>query len=344
MPSALGHPPFDRSLYLTDRDAPVQRPLLRVLLHAQRLHDSLDGSVDALLKNDARTHLFMLQSLVRLYAPQAKTKAHDKRLTQVKELEDALGTCGYCDDMIAMATSARASPAVLQLLRGNATAARADAEVVLQAGWRIADGSSRRLKKLVEHFASLDTMSGHIGDEDRDASFVRNQLRGHLRDVDEADYDMDDLEEGIHELRRQLRWIPITLMALDGLVVLDAATDPIAELTALKRSASATSRFGVLPTSAREMHCIKWSQSLFLELSRTIDVLGAIKDRGQRIVGLAHALIDAEGDAPHDAVAHAEALLSDRHGLVRVQADARAVYATLRGLKLLKVSRRALKE
>src|SRR6185503_20343817 len=66
-------------------------------------------------------------------------------------------------------------------------------------------------------------------------AFVRGKLAEICADladdVSKGKLDMHDLENGVHELRRKLRWIPITMIALDGLVGLDEkAGGPFASL------------------------------------------------------------------------------------------------------------------
>jgi hypothetical protein len=221
---------------------------------------ALSDDVAQLLAVDARAHVFMIQALLRLYEDCGKAKDVEKRLKQVKELEDALGAVTYANDM--QAAGAKADPK-------KATQALLD---VLHDGWL----TGKRARQLTELFSSMDVLH----DVDKDRAFVKTALAALAKKIEKADLDMNDLEEGIHELRRKLRWLPITMMALDGLVVLDPSRDPLPELAALKQLPIATSRFGMLPKP--EANGILLPQSLFLELSRVIAALGDIKDRGQK--------------------------------------------------------------
>jgi hypothetical protein len=297
--------------------------LARVLTHVGRLHSGLSSSIDDMLAQDIRAHVFMLQGLLRLYRARAKElgrdHAHDEVLASIKGLEDALGGVGYAKDMLraALAASTTGSHIDSEALERQVTTAVAAFESLVQGQWRVVDGTARALQQVCVHFQSLVGTDG-----DDDLRYIRRELRNLLGRIDEKDFDMNDLEGGIHELRRQLRWIPITLMALDGLVVLDPTTDPIESLIPLKTSAIAKSRFGQLPKSKRETRFIAWPQSAFLELSRIIALLGDLKDRGQQH----HAL---RGTTKDDVMNH-------------ITNEAAHVLRGMRAIKLLKRTRQSL--
>jgi len=173
---------------------------------------------------------------------------------------------------------------------------------------------------------ALAKNGGPLSSEKADARAWRKTLASMCRKVAAMDLDMDNLEEGLHELRRQVRWIPITMISLDGLVQLDPSFDPIASLAALKSDPIAESEFGKLKSSPHERMTIEASQSLYLELSRVIKAMGKVKDRGQLIEGSAHALIASGHSNPADqkgAVEAAERFLGDVGGMKAVIADAK---------------------
>jgi hypothetical protein len=296
---------------------PTNRPIARIVVHADRLQAGLSMTIDDILSKDVRAHAFMLEGLLRLYRMGAKGKDKkrlDKQLDHLKEIEDAIGALGYAIDMAAAAGSSRQDKAKA---KQSIDDERVNLSAVL-AAW----SSPARIDGVVAAMAKLDAVQDH--DNDRESRHVRKCLRAMIDDIDDdiAELDMDDLEEGIHELRRQLRWIPIVMIALGGLVVLDASTDPIPSLAGLKTSPLATSRFGQLPTSAIETDPIAVPQSLFLELSRIIGVLGEIKDRGQRAEHSSSsqdmAFVHAEGHALFDVLQETRLLTALRRSLKRV--------------------------
>jgi hypothetical protein len=69
---------------------------------------------------------------------------------------------------------------------------------------------------------------------------------------------------GLHELRRQLRWLPIFAVSLDGLVITSDEHNPVKEYRALASSAVAESPYARLPEPIREDRPIAISRSLFL--------------------------------------------------------------------------------
>jgi hypothetical protein len=281
--------------------------LARIVVHADRLHAGMSLSVDDIMKQDVRAHAFMLEGLCRLY--RVRAGKHAKRLLEdqldvIKELEDAIGAYGYAMDMQAVVTNADTTRAVEHSRR---------ALDALRTSW----ATPTRVQAIVLAFAAA------IAEADDDVRHVRKCLRTLLKDIDDdiADLDMDELEDGIHELRRQLRWIPIVMIALNGLVVLNPKGDPIPALAALKKTPLATSRFGQLPASSLETTPIAVPQSLFLELSRTIDVLGKLKDEGQR------------AEQQHNPTI-----------MAKLHRDAHAIYDALLKMKLVPVLRQQLKQ
>ncbi len=331
----------------------IGRPFERVLGHVARMHDALsskpdvDALIDELMATDARRHLFALQGLARIYRDSADdagkkaTRGIEKVLARTKELEDALGAYGYALDVQKWIAGKQVPRAARAMLDDHAQAARRALTAVLEDGWLPEDGTARRLEKIVGAFATL-AAEGHLSNEETDARELRRALARLCASIADKKLDMTNLEGGLHELRRQLRWVPITMMALDGLVRLDPAHDPLPRYAALKSDPIADTPFGKLPVSPHEHVAINVSQSLFLQLSKTIGELGKLKDRGQLIHGLAQALEESAAATKKTAVREAERLLGDVDGMAQVSADAKRLQRRLASDELLKTLARNL--
>ena len=326
----------------------AERPFERFLVHAARLHDELSGPNGKLMLTDpkvaegVRKQLFMLEGLARFYEERGPSKKMEKALDRIKELEDTIGAFGYASDMRSSAKDLQGLPAGTPERLDRAVAkAQKDLAAVLEDGWLPSSGRSERLNDLVDTFAKID-----FGSEKKDRAFVKEQLARTCDELAHADLDMNDLEGGVHELRRQLRWLPITMIALDGLVSLDEKTDgPIAAFAKLKSEPVAQSPFARLPTSSvpnADKQPIEIPWTLFLALSQAIGDLGKIKDAGQAIEGLALTLEDAvpKKDAHHEA----ERLLGNVGGLARVHADATRIATDLTNSGLLEALAAAFKD
>lgn len=320
----------------------VGRAFERFLIHAGRLQESLELNADKLLDDPkvaegVRKHLFMLQGLVRLYDGRGPDKKMDKALERIKEFEDVIGAFGYACDMRAAAAGAAGVPAAATAeLEAAVDDARAKLAAVVDE-WRPGKGGrSERLDDLVDTFAKID-----FGSAKDDVKFVRRALAELCRKVAKKDLDMGDLEGGVHELRRQLRWLPISLIALEGLVTLDTESKgPIAAFEKLKSDPVAQSPFARLPVTEGDKAHIEIPWTLFLALSKAIGDLGKIKDVGQQVEGLAHAL-QGSGMKAADAERAAEQAFGKPGGAHDVHAQAKVLYAELRKSGLLEAMAKA---
>lgn len=298
----------------------VHRPFERVLVHAARLHAALDHDVDAVLEpkaaNQARKQAFMMEGLLRFSDGVGAPKRLAAALVEVKELEDALGAF---DHALAMQAEGRAhgiDPRAQAVLDQHVVAAREAARAVLQDGWLPRGGKSAKLEDVVDAFRRAD-----LGKSKKDAARARARLVEIVRGVEEkaGRLDMTKLEKGLHELRRALRWIPISMMALDGLVVLEDDTKTKPRFEALRDDPVAKSPFARLPPSTHEKDAIAVPRALFLALSKAIADLGALKDEGQVVAGLAEALEEAGlAASKREARAAVEVLVGEPGRLDRV--------------------------
>ncbi len=330
-----------RALYRPSKKTP-SRSFERFLLHAGRLHDALSGpGLEAMLHDpkaaeDVRKHLFMLEGLVRFYEDRGPKSKMESALADIKALEDALGAFGYACDMKAAGDRIDdLADAARDALAHGVARAQEQLTRLVDDGWR-PDGEGRvpRVNDLVDTFARID-----FGGPKEDRAFVRERLEDMADKLAGKALDMGDLEGGIHELRRRLRWIPITLIALDGLVALDE--DAGGPFAALKDAPVAQTPFARLPAPAgvdQERLTLAWP--MFLALSQAIGDLGKIKDRGQVIEGIADALVDA-GVPEAQARERAEAHLGDPGGMAAVHEDAARLYQDLKDSGLFDALARA---
>lgn len=115
-----------------------------------------------------------------------------------------------------------------------------------------------------------------------------------LRDVDEAvaGLDLTRLEEGLHEARRQVRWISVYASALGGQLVLDATAPAPPVWDAYLAPETVNNPFNKLPEPAPDDRPLRMPAPLFYALSHLIDQLGRLKDRAQWTHTLSEALED----------------------------------------------------
>ncbi len=272
-------------------DASMARPRERILQWAVGLQEKLSGQsdplalVDRLLEVDARRNLFMLEGAFRLYKKRYDDPIKEQ-LAAVKAVEDQIGAVDYALAMRDAGRGAGLPDRALAFLEAEVQGARQDLGALLADGWMPdADGRIPGIADLLETVTGLD-WDGYADDR----KYLRKELSRRFDKVAGADYDMDALEEGVHELRRQIRWFPIYFSALDGVAVLDDTRNPIPEYEPLLRDPIADSKYAKLPVSNEEPNPFRISKSLYLANTKQIGELGDLKDDGQVIEGLAHAL------------------------------------------------------
>ena len=180
---------------------------------------------DALIDVKARGQLFRLESLLRLYV-----RAHSglrEVPPQGQRVRTGLGAYTFAEDSLSFAQSTfkeenqtrtpdaarlAAQKQVLKHLETDRDVARG---VFKQLAAKSTLGSDLpRLRALVaSRFANWSTSS--------ELTYVKGELERMLTNVREGRFDFNKLEgeEGIHEFRRRLRWIPIVIDSLDGLIL-----------------------------------------------------------------------------------------------------------------------------
>jgi hypothetical protein len=108
---------------------------------------------------------------------------------------------------------------------------------------------------------------------------------------------MNELEEGIHSYRRQIRWFGIYAEASDGLFELREDRHPIAKYKSGLDSDLAKSKYCQLPPPNPQLNTVSYSKSLYVATMESVLALGDIKDRGELLEGLAHSYVEC-GHSP----------------------------------------------
>lgn len=327
---------------------PMGRPRERVLTWTAILDERLRGVdtpsalVERILEKDLRRQLFLLEGILKLYR-----KDHDAltpHRDEVKALEDAIGDVTGLRAQIAALKDASGVPPEAKAWLAEQLGDAEEALVVLvrERWFPDADGKVPAVKDLV---GTLDKL--YFGTARDDMSFLADELRDELKEIRDTRYDMADLQGdvGMHELRRDLRWFPIYVEALDGLVQLSAEQNPVERYRKLLDDDLSRSRFVKLPPPDLDKKTMTVSLSLYTAVMEQVLGLGALKDEREEIEGLAHALTGV-GKAP--TLQEAEALASQMLGRspdadAKLTAQAEARYVDLTSSGLLQALREELK-
>jgi hypothetical protein len=237
-------------------------------------------------KAGGRTPLFLLQALSRLERGIRKdADAFDALLGDIKRLEDTIGDIDYWWAFLEKGEQRGLPAEVLAWAANKHAQACGRLEGWLAAGnWvdhkYLADETevTLRTRLLGDTLYDLDWPKAKK-ERARIGAFLAERLRKVHGDA--LTLNMDDLEGGLHELRRKLRWFSIYPRALEGLITLDEKAAVPKGVERYLTPAIVNSGFAKLPTPPAGADALTIPAPLFYALSWVIDDLGRVKDAAQ---------------------------------------------------------------
>ena len=269
-----------------DSDADDDRPrqLYRFDPWIKTVHASLEGKpgataeqiATAIVDGPTRVSAYNLQGLARLYEKEDKMFA-DMR-DDFKKMEDAIGLWDKWNNVLTKANTTHAAPDVVKKLQAKRDlAAKAIVAFLKKEKWFRADGGETELAKIERQLADYKWKKYK-----KDRAMVLGKFDDELKEIKATKYQFKHLEQGngLHELRRDIKWVVIEMRVLNGLVVFDDAPTscPISDYADLINQPIATSKYSQLPPSTTEKNVCKIDQCLFLGLVDLVEGIGLIKD------------------------------------------------------------------
>lgn len=237
---------------------------------------------DKLISGPQRIASYNLQALGRLYG------SEEEQFKQIrddfKDMEDGIGTYDKWNNVLKKAQASGASAEVLAKLKNKRKKALDDLTTMLTEGaWLPPSGQDSRLDVTQ---AFLDGFAWKSYDDDR--ALMLQKLLKELKQIKSTAYDMTKLEEGdgLHELRRDWKWIAIEERVLNGMVTFRPNNQecPVPAYQDLVNQPIANSKYAKLPLAATETNPCLISQCLYLGLAQLIEDLGALKDKAEEIL------------------------------------------------------------
>lgn len=240
-----------------------------------------------LVGHDARRVVFLLEGLFRMY--DGKQSESFAALTdRIKALEDNLGDSVLYPGLIKIAEESKLPDEVLGALKEKKAAQDASTEAVVAKDWSCdAKGRVPAIADIVREVVNAD-----IGNYEHDRRFFLKKIAKELRDIDLSSYDLTQPETGIHELRRDLRWIPVYVEAGAGLIQLDEKRNPVPELESILSTPLANDKYVQLPPPGDERQPVAVSKSLYTALMKTILDLGETKGRYEPLALIADLYVE----------------------------------------------------
>lgn len=260
-----------------------------------------------LYRNNARTPLFMLEGLSKLYAALHNKKRFSKLKERFKILEDIIGAVDYYDAFAKEFSSNKNIPAsvIAYLQAQSREKVQSLNEALKENGW-IGNG---RMKKIRKRLDEIDW------EEDKDE--IKGIRKFYTRSVDDiveftakSDFHFTNVEADVHELRRKLRWLSIYPQALRGCVQLSNSIKKLpVGLQKYQTPDIVNSPFNKMPDAGDNRYFLLLEQNYFFALSWIIAELGKLKDNGLRLIAIKEALQQAGSVSDADALSKAREYL-----------------------------------
>jgi len=242
-----------------------------------------------LYRNNARTPLFMLEALAKLY----KDLHNEKKFTKLKEhfklLEDSLGAIDYYDSFAGSFAKNKKIPVeVTRYLQAQSREKIQHLnEVLTEEKWLGA--SEGRIKKIQQKVAKADWLKEE--NEVKEINkFYGTAIYEIVEFVSESKFHFDNVESDVHELRRKLRWLSIYPQALQGCIQLTKPKNSPKHLTKYLTKEITSSAFNKMPDAGDCNYFLLLHQNYFYALSWMIAELGKQKDNGLAVIAIKEAL------------------------------------------------------
>ena len=242
-----------------------------------------------LYQNDARTKLFMLEGLSKLYAGLHDKKRFLYAMEYFKTLEDMIGAVDYYDAFAKDFLEDPIMPSTIRLFVESKREEKLKAinEILIKKKWISAD--LYRTKKIRKRIKKADWKT-----PEKEVELIKEFYFKAIEKINEfyneTGEQFTDIELQVHDLRRKLRWLSIYPQALRGCVQSVDNGIETPELAKYLTPEIINSPFNIMPQPGNNQFFVQLEKNYLFALSFVISELGKIKDQGLRIVAVAEAV------------------------------------------------------
>lgn len=258
-----------------------------------------------LYQNNARTTLFMLEALAKIYTGLHNKKKFGKLKEHFKLLEDAIGQIDYYDAFAKEFAGNKKIPAPIIAYLQAQTREKIQSlnEILKEKEW-LSEGNKRMTKtrkKLAE--ANWKKEKEEIKEI---RSFYMQGIKEILNFVNQKNFRFGNVETDIHEFRRKLRWLSIYPQALRGCIQLSKSkVAPQKYLSKYFTKEITGSAYNVMPDAGDCSYFLLLEKNRFYALSWMIAELGKLKDNGLRAEVIKEAIMQTSGSDARNALLQA---------------------------------------
>lgn len=310
-----------------------------------RLLQQASGAPDAatyLLTHDARTPLFYLEAMSRVLMKSDEDEKKMARLNvQFKALEDGLGMMDYYAGLLKDFKTVKL-PEFKQHLETHLTIATAHMNTLLEKyGWINHEPSDKEAGSKVKENRTLANLNKTIQKidwlSDKDLhQLLKKTYKSRITELKlQLKEPLKEIEQDVHELRRDVRWLSIYPQAFKGFVNLKAS-DPAPEAFAkYATDAIVQSPFNQLPQIEGMKYVLYMNTHAYYAMSWLIAELGELKDQGLRVLALTEWLEEHKKLSASQAEKAAVVILGkNQMNISQLLAKAREIVAQVRTDKI----------
>ena len=235
-------------------------------------------------ESNMRTTLFMLEGLSRLYEKIHDQKIFSKMNDEFKNLEDHLGTIDYYDAFHKEFAEEEKPDFILDYLKKKKEKEIKKLNDKLDK-WIAKKSRVARIIKKLNNVSWLN--------EKEDSRQILKMYEKALQNISKnhsSNPVLTDIENDVHEFRRDLRWLSIYPQALRGLIQLKSETASQDFLKKYQTAEIKESPYNVMPDGSGLQFPIELDQNYYYALSWMIAELGKLKDSGLKIIALEEGL------------------------------------------------------
>lgn len=232
-----------------------------------------------MLQVDLRATYMRIQSILRLYRvffemDRESANRLETMAKQAKSLENNLGTLTDIVRLPNILEQTQASPELIHFAKVKANRSVPQfISFLKQSGW----GPDLTTMKDME--ANLHKIHWP-STSDKDSDVVFSKIADEAVEISRKQYPLNDLEKGIHQLRKDLRWVLLEIQSTNGLIIRDDNSCPINDYQSLVTSPVSTSKYGLLPPSPHESSPCKIAGCVYLAVVTHNTNIADVKDLG----------------------------------------------------------------
>lgn len=284
--------------------------------------------IKEIMSKDVRGQVFLTEGLLRIYS---KVGGNDKVVNRVydyiQQLEDTIGKYSLDRKMLKTAIELNIAPQVISYLKDLEINSYQSLLNILISKW---DHPNNRL--LVKDLIEIDQKHNISSKKVVKKFFVES-----IKKLEKTKFDLDELEDGIHVLRRKMRWLVIYIQSLQGRVQFHEGVgkSSISRFNQIMQDPDfKDDHYAKFYISPEEQSPLLISKPYFLALGKASREIGHTKDNGELFMHLTHAYVNSGLYTNYDeAFIHVENVLKE-HGVLLLdwKSEAQKMIAFLKGI------------